>query len=257
MNCVDSEGDSFVSNIFPQENGKPVVSGTGEYWVKLNFMGKKVKVKVDDHLPVDVLTGDLMVPLTEKGEIWPALYVKAICKLFGVGKFYQPSGVISEGKENNDLMQSLIAQYQSSKVGHENPLEMIQSGQFNLHSSLFLNKNINMTELNTLFGNDNKENAKEMTNFEKQDVNELQNKINLLQYVQRKKQKKNHVFHLKDLIANIDVIYTVTGYVPLTLNNKNWDSTFYSKFTEALSEENIYENNLKIFGIRQSKVLVK
>lgn len=249
MDSVETEGSSFLNNIFPQEDGRPVVSETGEYWVRLNFMGKKVKVKVDDRLPVDVVTGDLMVPLTERGEIWPALYTKAICKLFGVGMFYP---ILQEQKtvaEQEIIAMSLFDQKRVSKMVRENPEILEKDGKLSINSSLYMSTNLANSDLMTVLKRDSqKEPIKSENEHESQ---EKENMLNLL-----KKNMQKQVIQLEDLIANIDVVHTVTGYVPLSLNTKNWDAVFYSKFCEAISEENRYENKLKIFGLKQNKVML-
>ena len=38
-------------NSYPQENGIPVISPTGKYWVKIRFMGKERLVEIDDRIP--------------------------------------------------------------------------------------------------------------------------------------------------------------------------------------------------------------
>lgn len=47
-------GKSIATRIYPQEDGAPVASTTGEYLVKLNYAGKCFRVAVDDRLPIDL-----------------------------------------------------------------------------------------------------------------------------------------------------------------------------------------------------------
>lgn len=39
--------------IYPQENGVPQITKSGKYWVKLYYMGKPVKIEIDDRIPIN------------------------------------------------------------------------------------------------------------------------------------------------------------------------------------------------------------
>lgn len=53
-NLIDvNNHEQIWKKIYPQENGVPILNKSGKYWVKLYYMGKVVKVEVDDRVPVD------------------------------------------------------------------------------------------------------------------------------------------------------------------------------------------------------------
>jgi hypothetical protein len=241
MQSTNNFSDSFLQNIYPKKNNYPMFSQTGEYWIKLNYMGKEVKVVVDDRLPVDCLTGDLMVPLTETGEIWPALYMKAICKLFGIGDFYRDECVmdVENVKTSSQNNKSEVIKEVKQPL---NETGLHQEGDIN---SSFLKKN---NLINSSFLKKSKVEEKENINS----ANKKQKR--LIEAAYKKSTKRYADFVFEDLISNIDVIYTVTGFIPLVLNTKNWDSVFFNKFCESISEHNTYENKIKIFGLKQIKV---
>lgn len=45
--------EAVWKKIYPQENGVPQITKSGKYWVKLYYMGKEVKVEVDDRIPLN------------------------------------------------------------------------------------------------------------------------------------------------------------------------------------------------------------
>lgn len=54
----------------------------GCYWVKLHHMGRQVKVEVDDKVPCSVGSNVCLLPRsTNKNELWPMLFTKALIKL--------------------------------------------------------------------------------------------------------------------------------------------------------------------------------
>lgn len=243
MESADAQGESFVQNIFPQRDGVPILSQTGEYWVRLNFMGRSVRVRVDDWLPVDCLTGELMVPLTQTGEIWPALYSKAVCKLFGIGEFYRkkdraPKMIVKEvninEEENKDETRKVSEYLDYSQVDQN----------FVLNSSILQNPGLMNSAIIRKTMAENKENT----------VSLNEKNLKQMQRILQNQSKRSADFQFEDLISNIDVVYTVTGFVPLVLPTKNWDNVFFNKFCEAISEENMYKNQVKVFGLRQIKV---
>lgn len=65
-NLVDVNNSEPVwRKIYPQENGVPQLTKSGKYWVKLLYMGKYIKIEVDDRVPVDQYRRSLF-PLSEK-----------------------------------------------------------------------------------------------------------------------------------------------------------------------------------------------
>lgn len=243
MESLDSDGPSFLQNIYPQRNGVPVLSETGEYWVRLNYMGKSVRVRVDDRLPVDCLTGELMVPLTETGEIWPALFAKAICKLFGIGDFYKTEEDWLQDTNIQPISADSSGERESKKVVESNEQSQI-TNNFSINSSIFQNRDLMQSAMMRKTLIQDKEN---MPRLDEKNLKKIQR-------VFQNRFKRTTDFYFEDLISNIDVVYTVTGFVPLVLQTKNWDNVFFSKFCEAISEDNLYKNQVKVFGLKQVKV---
>lgn len=68
--------------IYPQEEGIPVKSPSGKYWIKLRFMGKERLVEIDDRMPCDGRKKLLLPRSADTFEIWPQLLVKAYLKLY-------------------------------------------------------------------------------------------------------------------------------------------------------------------------------
>jgi hypothetical protein len=60
-----NNGEPIWKKIYPQENGVPQITKSGKYWVKLLHMGKYVKIEVDDRIPVDEHSRE-MLPLSAK-----------------------------------------------------------------------------------------------------------------------------------------------------------------------------------------------
>ena len=52
LNDVNT-GEPIWRKIYPQEKGVPQITRSGKYWVKLLYMGKYVKLEVDDRVPVN------------------------------------------------------------------------------------------------------------------------------------------------------------------------------------------------------------
>ena len=80
---VDSvTGQSLYHKIYPQQNGIPVYNDAGRYWVKLHYMGKFVKIELDDKIPCSVKEHVSLFPKTEySNELWPMFFTKALMKL--------------------------------------------------------------------------------------------------------------------------------------------------------------------------------
>jgi hypothetical protein len=79
---VDSR-ESIWQRIYPQENGMPVISPSGRYWVKVKYMGSERLVEIDDKLPCDSKKRPLLPRTVNNFEIWPMLLMKAFLKLYG------------------------------------------------------------------------------------------------------------------------------------------------------------------------------
>jgi len=83
LNLLDVNTErNILFNIYPQKDNFPVVSPSGRYWIKLYFMGKPRKIEIDDRIPCNKYD-DFILPRCEYlDEIWPALFTKAILKLY-------------------------------------------------------------------------------------------------------------------------------------------------------------------------------
>ena len=80
-NLVDvNNSEPIWKKIYPQENGVPQLTKSGKYWVKLLYMGKYIKIEVDDRVPVDQYMRSLF-PLSGKfNEKWTIILTKALLK---------------------------------------------------------------------------------------------------------------------------------------------------------------------------------
>lgn len=67
--------------IYPQQDGLPVICKSGRYWVKLYYMGKEIKVEVDDEMPLDSQLNYLLPISSKSNERWPLILTKALVKL--------------------------------------------------------------------------------------------------------------------------------------------------------------------------------
>ncbi len=58
----------------------PQLTKSGKYWVKLLYMGKYIKIEVDDRIPLD-LNLRVLFPLSAKfNEKWTLILTKALIK---------------------------------------------------------------------------------------------------------------------------------------------------------------------------------
>lgn len=82
-NLNDVYSDEAVwKKIYPQENGVPQITQSGKYWVKLYYMGKPIKIEVDDRVPF-FSEKNILFPLSEKlNERWTLILTKALIKYF-------------------------------------------------------------------------------------------------------------------------------------------------------------------------------
>ena len=67
---VDSN-ELIWQRIYPQENGMPIVSPSGKYWVKMRFMGKERLIEIDDRIPCDFRQMPIMPRTSNLMELWP------------------------------------------------------------------------------------------------------------------------------------------------------------------------------------------
>lgn len=75
-------GESVWQKIYPQENGVPQLNKSGKYWVKLYYMGKSVRIEVDDRIPLGHNMKELFPTSMKSNEKWTLIVAKALVKLF-------------------------------------------------------------------------------------------------------------------------------------------------------------------------------
>eukprot|EP00727_Mastigamoeba_balamuthi_P008950 m51a1_g4678 putative calpain-7 (626) ;mRNA; f:146910-152968 len=75
--------DMLASCIFPQVDGKPVVSPSGMYAIRLHWNGCARAVVIDDRFPVDSKDQWICSESMNRRELWPMLLEKAYMKLRG------------------------------------------------------------------------------------------------------------------------------------------------------------------------------
>ena len=76
-------GQRLYQKIYPQnERGIPLYNDAGRYWIKLHYMGKLVKIEIDDKIPCSVKDKVCLLPKTQNSfELWPMLFTKALFKI--------------------------------------------------------------------------------------------------------------------------------------------------------------------------------
>lgn len=93
--------------IYPQVDGMPVICRSGRYWVKLYYMGKEIKVEVDDEVPLGSQLQHLFPISSKPTERWTLIITKALVKLLAINNsgsniygnglvLYALTGLISE-----------------------------------------------------------------------------------------------------------------------------------------------------------------
>lgn len=92
--------------IYPQENGIPVISPTGKYWIKIRFMGKERLVEIDDTMPCDSKKKLLFPRTTNNYEIWPQLLMKALVKVYSY-KWFNNNALFDPEVGDGSLVYSL------------------------------------------------------------------------------------------------------------------------------------------------------
>lgn len=77
------------SRLYPQKNGRPILSPCGKYKVKLNLSGTERMVTIDDRLPCSANSHQkrLVVSSSTAPILWPALLEKAYMKAMGGYEF--------------------------------------------------------------------------------------------------------------------------------------------------------------------------
>lgn len=82
--------EKIWERIYPQQNGVPVVSPSGKYWIKIRFDGKERLIEIDDRVPCDVRKKPILARTLDTNELWPQLLMKALLKVYSY-KWYAPS----------------------------------------------------------------------------------------------------------------------------------------------------------------------
>lgn len=102
---IDSR-ETIWQRIYPQENGMPVISPSGKYWVKLRFLGKEKLIEIDDRMPCDSKK-ILMLPRSIYNyEIWPQLIMKALLKAYSY-KWFNPNAYYDSEVGDGSIVYSL------------------------------------------------------------------------------------------------------------------------------------------------------
>ena len=102
---VDSN-ELIWQRIYPQENGMPVLSPSGKYWVKLRFMGKERLIEIDDRIPCDTRMMPILPRTSNLMELWPQLLMKALLKVYSY-KWYQADGLFDQEIGDGSIIHSL------------------------------------------------------------------------------------------------------------------------------------------------------
>ena len=92
--------------IYPQQNGAPVVSPSGKYWVKIRFMGKERLIEIDDRIPCDSRSKPLFARTSNQHEIWPQLLMKALLKVYSY-KWYSANSQYEKEIGDGSIIYSL------------------------------------------------------------------------------------------------------------------------------------------------------
>lgn len=98
--------EEIWKRIYPQQDGMPVVSPSGKYWIKIKFMGKERLVEIDDRMPCDYRKSPLLARSNNIMEIWPQLLMKAVLKVYSY-KWYQPEAQFDKEIGNGSIIYAL------------------------------------------------------------------------------------------------------------------------------------------------------
>ncbi len=103
-------------SIYPKgPDGRPAVSPSGKYLVRVFYEGKWRRIFVDDRMPVDDEGNVLLVKTECPNEIWPYILAKAILKLFNssnlsaMDMFVALTGLVEEPvSQTSDILATVI-----------------------------------------------------------------------------------------------------------------------------------------------------
>ena len=150
---------TIFNNIYPQINGSPIYNPNGHYAIKLYFMGKPRRIDIDDRMPCDI-NGEYIFPRCEDlGELWPALFTKALLKL-NIYKVKHP--FYSKYEENVDTSYIYaLTGYHTEIIKNLNQESEIQNLLYtNLNDENYLNKKKYILCLNLLTKKENEKKEK-------------------------------------------------------------------------------------------------
>lgn len=122
-------GDEIWKRIYPQQDGMPVISPSGKYWVKIKLMGKERLVEIDDRIPCDHRKNPLFAQSQNIMELWPQLLMKAIIKAYSY-KWYSLESQLDKEVGNGTIMYALtglIPEYVSFKDFEKDGLPLLRS----------------------------------------------------------------------------------------------------------------------------------
>ena len=107
LNIPDIETNkSIFSNIYPQKDGIPYYNPKGKYIIKMYQHGKPRKVVIDDRMPCNI-NSEFILPQCEAiEELWPALFFKALIKLY-MYKIRHPFYYFNEEFMDSNIIYSL------------------------------------------------------------------------------------------------------------------------------------------------------
>lgn len=250
-----------MQKIYPQENNIPIFNPSGRYWVKLYNFGRAKKIEIDDKMPFDKYE-ELLTPKTESiKELWPAIFTKAILKLF-YHKF-QNGNYLYEEIGDLQIIYALTG-YQGEKIFLKNPASSNYYNQFSYWASLKRIKaakkiqNKNKIIFNFQSEN-NKENIREYKIDEEDSFKDENTNKKLISIIKNISTKENYKEKRKFLL-NFSTLNLYTKKDNKFDNIDDMSESFYLKKFPKNSLKTDYESskNLTIFskdGEKKSKTI--
>ena len=107
LNIPDIETNkSIFSNIYPQKDGIPYYNPKGKYIIKMYQHGKPRKIIIDDRMPCNINSEYILPQCEAIEELWPALFFKALLKLY-IYKIRHPFYYFNEEFMDSNIIYSL------------------------------------------------------------------------------------------------------------------------------------------------------
>ena len=98
--------EKIWERIYPQQNGTPIVSPSGKYWVKIRYDGKERLIEIDDRVPCDARKKPILARTLNFNELWPQLLMKALLKVYS-DKWYSPRAFYDKETGDGSIIYSL------------------------------------------------------------------------------------------------------------------------------------------------------